>query len=81
MTNETELKISEETKNFFKAEIRNEINGGIFPANLVSALDSLNQYPEDNFISDFGITKFTMQIRIKYFINKFGEGKLLKEFL
>jgi len=69
------------TLNFFKAEIRNEKNGGISPSNLSSALDSLNQYPKDYFILDFGLTKSLMKQRLKNLIKKYGGNTKLEGFL
>jgi len=65
------MKISKETKRFFKAEIDNEKAGGISPSTLNSALDSLEQgyEPEENFNIDL-VEKELHQLINKYDANK-----------
>ena len=71
----------ENTKEFFRAEIRNEQNGGISPSTLYSALDSLNQYPDDYFEQDFKVNRKDEEKKIKALISIYGKNKPLSEFL
>ena len=46
----------DDLRNFFEAEIRNERHGGVAPATVFSALDSLAQAP-DYVLDEWGVTR------------------------
>jgi hypothetical protein len=57
------LKLTLSHRNFFDVEIRNELSGGVSPATLDSAVESLEQAPNDLIVEwcdDEAVTKETM---------------------
>ncbi len=46
------VSVGERTKRFLQAEINNEAHGGISPATIFSATDSLMQWPADDLLPD-----------------------------
>lgn len=66
---------------FFEVEIGNEDHGGHRPSTLGSALDSLQQAPDD-VLSDWsgGESRKTLKSSLSALIAEHGENTLLEEF-
>jgi hypothetical protein len=72
------LEICQALENFFNVEIRNEDEGGISPATLESALDSLRQAPDDVLESwcNEKVTRELVKAEIQKILDTYGNLQL-----
>jgi hypothetical protein len=68
-------------KSFFKSEIHNEQNGGFAPSRLWSAMDSLQQFPDELVKEYYHVQRGTLMAELQLLMAAFGKAKKVRDFL